>query len=166
MCKQAWPPSSSWLTQAPATPKLCMGVGHQQRLSRGRDSRPGVRACSLPKGVHRQVPTPTPASGQRELSLRMPGCSPWAPPGLTAPCECQVGAGWDGLSYPWCWSHHETATELSAKRSDVYNPLVLTRLLSSSPQHPPKGICTTLLLSPARCSLRAKQCIFLSLQQQ
>lgn len=97
LCKQPWPPSSAWFIQAPATPKLCMGVGHQQRLSRGRGqvlkAEIRARGCGpapFPKvftGKSRHLrllrqKSGAKTSGQPELSLQMPSCSLWAPAGL------------------------------------------------------------------------------------
>lgn len=78
----------------------------QRASTESRDSRPGVWACSLPKG--RQVTTPTPAETEEQgKNLRAARAQP-ADAGLQPAGSTRInipvvnakwGAGWHGLSY-------------------------------------------------------------------
>ena len=166
-----------------------MGVGHQQRLSRGRGralkAEIRTRGCGpapFPKvfaGKSRHLcllrqKSGAKTPGQRELSLQMPGCSPRALPGLTSlqrmPSGVQDGTVSlirdAGAEQSQRRHRHPLKQPPSSLLSKVVclqplglHPLVV-QLETALLSIAPERICTTLLLSLGRCNLGAKQYSF------
>lgn len=134
LCKRTWHLSSAWFIRAPATPKLCMGVGHQQRplqrqrlSAESRDSRPGVRTCSLSKRCQEASRNTYARShgrsrarkpGQREGSLQTQGSCPCAPPGAGALWSAPSAHG-EGCGTVLELSRATTRTATSVPRPSV-----------------------------------------------